>query len=111
MFHFYIPRKQKTGGFLMFSGVQKWNIGWRWVNLQFSGNSIGAWLCKWFVEYVIVRTENHIQQFEYILQCFKGGEKNNIEETTVHSLFASGYETKVSHMAIHFFRIFSRLKV
>ena len=32
---------------------------------------------------------------------FKGGEKNNIEEATVHSLFASGYETKVSQMKTH----------
>ena len=26
---------------------------------------------------------------------FKGGQSNNIEESTVMSLFASGYETKV----------------
>ena len=34
MFHLYIPWKyQETSGFLMFSGVIKWNIGWKWVNL------------------------------------------------------------------------------
>ena len=32
MFHFYTPWKhQKASGFLMFSGVSKWNISWKWV--------------------------------------------------------------------------------
>ena len=33
MFHFYIPWKHyKSKGFLKFQGVQKWNIGIKWVN-------------------------------------------------------------------------------
>ena len=32
MFHFYNPWKQKSRGFLMFSGV---SIGWKWVKLSF----------------------------------------------------------------------------
>ena len=32
----------------------------------------------------------------FFLTNTKGGQSNNIEESTVMSLFASGYETKVS---------------
>ena len=34
MFHVYTPwKRQKTKCFLMFSGVQKWNIGLKWVKV------------------------------------------------------------------------------
>lgn len=29
--HFYIPLKQKTGGFLLFSEIIEVAIGWKWV--------------------------------------------------------------------------------
>ena len=35
MYYFYTPwKRQKTFGFLTFSGVWKWNIGLKWVKLQ-----------------------------------------------------------------------------
>ena len=42
---------------------------------------------------------NLVDGFPNLMFCFillKGGQSNNIEESTVMSLFASGYETKVS---------------
>ena len=34
MFHFCTLQKdQKTSDFLCFLGVQKWNIGWKWVKI------------------------------------------------------------------------------
>ena len=41
----------------------------------------------------------------------QGGESNNIEEQTVMSLFASGYETKVLLTSVHIIKYFCDSKI
>ena len=45
MFHFYTTWKHlKTGHFLMFSVIKKWNMGWKWVNTKAEKSSFNCFL-------------------------------------------------------------------